>query len=152
MSITIPTDMILGVPVGPPSAAPVMRKAARIWWHTQSKIIRKCSDAQAAATFATRGQTSEAVTDSLFTEYGFPWARDMMAVLADQTPACASLAFHQAGRAARDWIKEGADKWKFYLREVDAACAPGIAEQVMSTYEEFLRRLAVTHRPPGRRA
>jgi hypothetical protein len=64
-SIAIPSDMILGVPLGTPSAAPVMRKAARIWWHTQSKITRKCTDAQAAATFATKGKTSETVTDSL---------------------------------------------------------------------------------------
>jgi len=88
MSITIPSDMILSVPVGTPSAAPVTRKAARIWWHTQSKVTRKCTDAQAAATFATSGKTSETVTDRFFTEYGFPWAR-----IAERRPddACSSV-------------------------------------------------------------
>lgn len=141
VNLDLPATMADGVPIGP-TARPFGNKLRRIWGHTESKIQRKCRDADAAAIFPGDGATVPDVVDDLFTRYGLPWVINLRAVVAPYGAECAQRVLIQAGRAVRDQIKRGRDRWAFYLRDTPEICAPGVDAAVravtMSTLADLL--------------
>jgi hypothetical protein len=111
-------------------------KAIRLWGHTDSKIRRKCSDAEAASVYNAAGVTT--ADDALFNRDGLPWVAAMQEVVRPLGAKCAQVALVQAGYAARDEIRSGLDRWVLYGRLVSSRCGTGVFEQLHSLSEEIL--------------
>ncbi len=139
-TIAVPMRMTHGTGVGSTLSIPIIRKSERIWWHTESKVHRKCTDSEAAQDYGF-GNDTATVTDELFNSYAFPWADAMLGVVGHGSNVCAAEAFKQAGRAGRDWLKKGHDRWGFYLRDVDSLCGDGTKENIISITKNIFRGL-----------
>lgn len=132
-------SVLLGMPIGA-GGPEIARKVARLWHHTENKLGRKCTDADAATLFPGDGADVPAVTDDLFNHFGLPWIRALRELVAPHGAPCARRAIVQAGRQARDWLRWGIAPWD-YLRNVDAACAPGVAGAILELIEAHLGAL-----------
>lgn len=137
----------VGVPFAPemaggrpaPEAAPrVESQLRRLWWHTENKIHRKCSDTQAAALWPGNGATTGAVTDDLFNLFGLPWVHTVRSIVAPYGAECAQRALVQAGYAARDQIRRGKNTWPRYGRRVAAVCPPQVFAEVEAATRSIL--------------
>lgn len=148
VELSLATDMTLGVPSAT-AAARVQAQLERLWIHTENKIHRKCSDAEAAARWPGDGQTTAAVTDDLFNQFGLPWVSALRNLTAPHGAACAQVAIVQAGYAARDRIRFGAYNWERYATLVDRVCPAYVFVDIEEASElHLLGALDVLRLPP----
>jgi hypothetical protein len=137
-NLSLVDTMSLGQPAGTAGALKVRDKAVRLWGHTDSKIHRKCTDAQAAVIYPGGGPTVNSTTDDLFNMYGLPWVAALRDLTAPSGRRCAQVAIVQAGYAARDQLRDGIDSWKKYGLLVDHFCPPGVFDTVKQTTADYL--------------
>lgn len=140
VDVPLVQTMALGVPTGS-AAARVADKAIRLWWHTESKIRRKCLDAEAAAIYPGPGLTSGEVTDDLFNLYGLPWASSARNFVRPYGARCARVAILQAGYALRDEIRRGVDHWALYGGLVDRYCPSDLFDDIRELSASYLSDL-----------
>jgi hypothetical protein len=138
------TDAVLiggmsqGMPSGTSVTTQTASKARRLWSHTEDKIHRKCTDAEAGHTYPGDGATTAGVVDDLFNDYAIPWASAVRSLTGPYGERCTQYAFIQAGYAARDYIRDGADEWARYQKLVDRVCPPGLFEEVKDVTSIYL--------------
>jgi hypothetical protein len=114
------------------------QKARRLWGHTENKIHRKCTDAEAGETYPGGGATTLEIVDDLFNDYAIPWASAVRALAGSYGERCTQYAFIHAGYAARDFIRDGADNWARYQTLVERVCPPGLFEEVKDATSRYL--------------
>lgn len=105
---------------------------------TESKIHRKCSDAEAAAVYPGAGRTAAEVTDDLFNLYGLPWVAALRDMSAPHGPGCARATLTQSGYAARDELRTGRDNWPLYGRLAARYCPTAIVDELDDMSAAFL--------------
>jgi hypothetical protein len=130
VDVALVASMTLGVPTGTAAAERVADHYRRLWKHTENKIHRKCSNAEAAAVYPGTGTTTALVTDDLFNLYGIPWVSALRSLSAPYGKECTQVAILQAGYAARDQIRRGNDYWDRYKRLVDRVCPNGLFDEI----------------------
>lgn len=138
--LSLVSTMKLGLPAGTAGAVEVRDKAVRLWGHTHRKIHRKCTDAQAAAVYPGDGATVQNTADNLFNVYGLPWVTELRNLTASAGTRCAQVAIVQAGYAARDQIRSGADSWTKYGELVNHFCPPQLFDSVKDVTTDYLFR------------
>lgn len=137
VDVALADTMSLGVPTGTVSSR-VQDKAIRLWKHTENKIHRKCTDAEAAAAYPGTGNTTAEVTDDLFNRYGLPWVGVLRDMAGPYGARCAQLALVQAGYAGRDRVRRGLHVWGRYAPLVAHACPAGLFDDIAEISDEYL--------------